>query len=92
MLSFPFKIGDIYLSNISKNIYDPTIEEWFGITNGVMIFYHPKTEEYHKKVFKTLLINRSHTQAVVLTFQMKKFNFMMNGERILNYTEFVLVE
>jgi len=93
MLSFPAKIGDIYLSNISKIIYDPvTNEEWTGFTNGIMIYYHPETEVYHKKVFKILLVNRSHTQAVVSTFQMKKFKFIMNGEKYLNYTEFVLVE
>jgi len=92
MLSFQSKIGDIYLSNISRTIYDPSNYEWFGYTKGIVIYYHPETEEYHKKVFKMLLINKSHTQAVVSTFQMKKFNFMMNGEKYLNYTEFVLIE
>lgn len=92
MLSFPAKIGDIYLSNISKIISDPSNEGWFGFTNGIMIYYHPETEVYHKKVFKMLLINKSHTQAVVSTFDMKKYKFIMNGEKILNYTEFVLFE
>jgi hypothetical protein len=91
MLRFTSKIGDIYFSNISKQIYDPLDKEWFGFTNGILIYYHPETEEYQKKVFKILLINSSHTQAVVSTFQMKKFKFAMS-ERYLKYTEFVLVE
>jgi len=92
MLSFPIKIGDIYLSNKSKIVYDSINHEWSGYTNGVMIYYHPEIREYRKKVFKMLIINSSHTQAVISTFHMRKYKFIINGEKQLCHVEFVLVE